>query len=115
MHRARKCFKLMELHLWACSSAGRAPALQVCRLNHTSSASGVAYADSRGATTLLNWTEVGPNCWREPLEAALNGSRITSRITSGLLFITPNWCWNRAETVENYSYFSATMGSTRMA
>jgi len=28
MHRARKCFKLMELRLWACSSAGRAPALQ---------------------------------------------------------------------------------------
>ena len=45
------------------------------------------------------------------LEAALNGSRITF----GLLFITPNWCWNSAETVENYSYFNATMGSTRMA
>ena len=44
----------------ACSSAGRASALQVSRLNHTSAASGVAYADSRGATTLLNWTEVGP-------------------------------------------------------
>jgi hypothetical protein len=48
--------------MWACSSAGRAPALQESRQNHTSAASGVAYADSRGATTLLNWTEVGPNC-----------------------------------------------------
>ena len=65
--------------------------------------------------------EVNPLEWHSFFEhilgqdAALNGSRITSRITSGLLFITPNWYWNRAETVENYSYFSATMGSTRMA
>jgi hypothetical protein len=28
--------------------------------NHTSTASGVAYAESRGATEFLNWTEVGP-------------------------------------------------------
>ena len=43
----------------ACSSAGRAPALQVSRLNHISAASGVAYAETCGATTLPNWTEVG--------------------------------------------------------
>jgi hypothetical protein len=45
---------------WACSSAGRAPALQESRQNHTSAASGVAYAELRGATNLLNWTEAGP-------------------------------------------------------
>jgi hypothetical protein len=28
--------------------------------NHTSAASGVAYAESRGATNLLKWTEAGP-------------------------------------------------------
>jgi hypothetical protein len=39
---------------------GRAPALQVSRLNHTSAASGVAYAETCGATTLSNWTDVGP-------------------------------------------------------
>src|SRR6267143_3916857 len=44
----------------ACSSAGRAPALQVSRLNHITAASGVAYMETRGATTLSNWTDVGP-------------------------------------------------------
>jgi hypothetical protein len=34
--------------------------LQESRQNHTSAASGVAYAESRGATNLLNWTEAGP-------------------------------------------------------
>jgi hypothetical protein len=34
--------------------------LQVSRANHTSAASGVAYAETRGATNLLNWTEAGP-------------------------------------------------------
>src|SRR4029077_3603443 len=43
------------------SSAGRAPALQVSSLQHTSAASGVAYAQTFGATTLLNWTEAGPS------------------------------------------------------
>jgi hypothetical protein len=33
--------------------------LQVSRLNHISAASGVAYAETCGATTLPNWTEVG--------------------------------------------------------
>jgi hypothetical protein len=32
----------------------------LCKKNHTSAASGVAYADARCATNLLNWTEVGP-------------------------------------------------------
>ena len=50
----------MKLQIWACSSAGRAPALQESRQNHTSAASGVAYAETRGATTLLDWTEAGP-------------------------------------------------------
>ena len=35
--------------------------MQVSRLNHTSTPSGVAYAETRGAITLPNWTEVGPN------------------------------------------------------
>ena len=35
----------------------RAPALQESRQNHTSAASGVAYAETHGATNLLNWTE----------------------------------------------------------
>jgi hypothetical protein len=34
--------------------------LQESRRNHTSAASGVAYAETCGATTLLNWTEAGP-------------------------------------------------------
>jgi hypothetical protein len=34
--------------------------LQESRQNHTSAASGVAYAETRGATNLLNWTEAGP-------------------------------------------------------
>jgi hypothetical protein len=51
--------RIMEIS-WACSSAGRAPALQVCRVNPISSASGVAYAETRGAITLLNWTDIGP-------------------------------------------------------
>src|SRR5258708_37643842 len=52
-------FRIIELE-WACSSAGRAPALQVSNINHISAASGVAYTETRGATTLLNWTDVGP-------------------------------------------------------
>src|SRR6266576_4152303 len=52
-------FRIIELE-WACSSAGRAPALQVSRLNHISAASGVAYTETCGATTLSNWTDVGP-------------------------------------------------------
>lgn len=34
--------------------------MQLGRLNYTSAASGVAYAQSCGATNLLNWTDVGP-------------------------------------------------------
>ena len=34
--------------------------MQVSRLNHISAASGVAYTETRGATTLSNWTDVGP-------------------------------------------------------
>ena len=34
--------------------------MQESRQNHTSAASGVAYAETCGATTLSNWTEVGP-------------------------------------------------------
>jgi hypothetical protein len=50
----------IHLPLWACSSARSAPALQVSRANHTSAASGVAYAEPCRATNLLNWTDVGP-------------------------------------------------------
>jgi hypothetical protein len=57
--RSTRC-KLFYCTAWACSSAGRAPALQVSRVNHISAASGVAYAESCGATNLLNWTDVGP-------------------------------------------------------
>src|SRR5580692_7212945 len=42
----------------------KAPALQESRQNHTSAASGVAYADARGAIDLLNWTEVGPKSYQ---------------------------------------------------
>jgi hypothetical protein len=48
---------------WACSSAGRAPALQESRRNHTSAVSGVDYAETGGATNPLNGTEVGPKSW----------------------------------------------------
>jgi len=37
----------------------KSDALQESRQNHTSAASGVAYAEPRGATNPLNWTEVG--------------------------------------------------------
>jgi hypothetical protein len=36
------------------------PALQLSRINHTSAESGVAYAETLGATNLPNWIEVGP-------------------------------------------------------
>src|SRR5271156_1351498 len=63
----RNALEWRSLLLWACSSAGRAPALQESRQNHTSAASGVAYADSRGAINLLNWTEAGPKSMGGPL------------------------------------------------
>jgi hypothetical protein len=44
---------------WAAQIAG-APAYRENRQNQTSAASGVVYADSRGAATLLEWIEVGP-------------------------------------------------------
>ena len=55
----RQYIRIIELRR-ACSSAGRAPALQESGKTHTSAASGVAYADTRGATDPLNWTDVGP-------------------------------------------------------
>ena len=62
--------------MWACSSAGRAPALQESRQNHTSAASGVAYAERRGATNPLNWTEVGPKtCLRSWGNARVRATR----------------------------------------
>ena len=64
--------------MWACSSAGRAPALQESRQNHTSAASGVAYAGTRGAINLLNWTEVGPKLDRTPA-SGLWGQRHRTR------------------------------------
>ena len=62
--------------MWACSSAGRAPALQESRQNHTSAASGVAYADSRGAINLLNWTEAGPKSMGDPFAMATSESSV---------------------------------------
>ena len=53
-------FRIIELE-WACSSAGRAPALQLSRLNYISAASGVAYTQTYGAIIALNWTEGGRN------------------------------------------------------
>ena len=52
---------------------GRAPALQVSRLSHTSAASGVAYAETCGATTLSNWTDVGPKVCLKYLGNAVVG------------------------------------------
>src|ERR1700733_822258 len=63
--------------MWACSSAGRAPALQESRQNHTSAASGVAYAEARGATNLVNWTDVGPKLTRpasNPIRSSFQAS-----------------------------------------
>ena len=48
------------------ATAGEAPetvqvrALQESRQDHTGAASSVAYAETRGAANLLNWTEAGP-------------------------------------------------------
>ena len=67
-------FRIIELE-WACSSAGRGPALQLSRLNYISAASGVAYARTYGAIIALNWTEVGRKsmpgilAWFYPLRA----------------------------------------------
>src|SRR5208283_253551 len=89
VRRARKCFRIKCLQRWACSSAGRAPALQVSSLNHTSAASGVAYADARGVTSLSNWTDVGLNSLYQQIPRA---TRRTMRlycsacgVTTGLL------------------------------
>ena len=43
--------------------------MQVSRLNHISAASGVAYAETRGAATLSNWTDVGPKALPKLFEA----------------------------------------------
>jgi hypothetical protein len=43
--------------------------LQVSRLNHISAASGVAYTETSGATTLSNWTDVGPKALPKLFEA----------------------------------------------
>src|SRR5437879_12960105 len=63
----------------ACSSAGRAPALQVSRLNHISAASGVAYTETRGATTLSNWTDVGPKALLRSLGQRRRARCVASR------------------------------------
>src|SRR5205823_130975 len=62
-------FRIIELE-WACSSAGRAPALQLSRLNHISAASGVAYTQTYGAIIALNWTEVGRTHLKNAAKAA---------------------------------------------
>jgi hypothetical protein len=50
--------------------------LQESRQNHTSAASGVAYAERRGATNPLNWTEVGPKtCLRSWGNARVRATR----------------------------------------
>jgi hypothetical protein len=51
----------------ASHGAGSAPALQVSRANHTSAASGVAYADTCGEIDLLNATDVGRKALHESL------------------------------------------------
>ena len=51
---ARESKHVIRVRVVHCSP-GRAPALPVSSPNQTS----VAYADTRGATTLFNWTEVG--------------------------------------------------------
>src|SRR6516162_1037979 len=58
-HLPQQSIRIIPLP-WACSSAGRAPALQVSSVNHLSAASGVVYAKTRGATNPLKWTDVGP-------------------------------------------------------
>src|SRR5271169_6971681 len=67
-----------SLPLWACSSAGRAPASQESRQNHTSAASGVAYAETRGATNLWKWTDVGPKACLGPLGHPPPAQRVSS-------------------------------------
>jgi hypothetical protein len=81
--------------MWACSSAGRAPALQESRQNHTSAASGVANADSRGAINLLNWTEAGP-------KIALCNDSVNSR--GGQKSKCRVWC--RLHKTRSHSCFS---------
>src|SRR6059036_1566661 len=68
-------FRIIELE-WACSSAGRAPALQLSRLNYISAASGVAYTQTYGAIIALSWTEVDAGNIRMvlPPESFLRGT-----------------------------------------
>jgi hypothetical protein len=53
-------FESAELHDAPVAQLDRASAFEVGSVNHISAASGVAYTETRGATNLLNWTEVGP-------------------------------------------------------
>ena len=56
-----------ELHDAPVAQLDRASAFEVGSANHISAASGVAYIETRGATNLLNWTEVGPKVVLRPL------------------------------------------------
>ena len=98
----------------ACSSAGRAPALQVSRINHISAASGVAYTETRGATILSNWTDVGPKRFLRSLGRRRCGGHVASHrgnVQAALEPATPSVnsqatnfsksCGERALTEEN--------------
>src|SRR5271170_6967015 len=74
----RNALECRSLLLWACSSAGRAPALQESRQNHTSAASGVAYAETHGATNLFKWTDIGPKACLGPLGHPPPAQRVSS-------------------------------------
>jgi hypothetical protein len=51
-------FESAELHDAPVAQLDRASAFEVGSVNHISAASGVADTETRGATNLLNWTEV---------------------------------------------------------
>src|SRR6516225_11662225 len=81
-------FRITELAR-ACSSAGRAPALQASSVNHISAASGVAYTKTRGATNPLKRTDVGPKASACGSFATLSGRNLRatlgwSRVSSAL-------------------------------
>ena len=61
-----------------------APALQISRSNHISAAFGVAYTEPHGATTLSNWTDVGPKVVGEPRYPIRNCDNLCSPTTKCL-------------------------------
>src|SRR6266566_3142150 len=71
------------ISFWELRTVSASPGEIICfalsRVNQISAASGVAYTETRGATTLSNWTDVGPKAWLRSLGQRRRARRATSR------------------------------------